>query len=101
MPDSSPRTLLVLLLATLVSFVGLIDAALSRMWDFAVVFALAAGLQLLLLLRTQTGRAALTVRRDLAEWAAEQAVAAGESTDDVVDRCLAMARADLVDRSRR
>jgi hypothetical protein len=99
MPGSSPRTLLVLTLATLVSLVGLLDALVSRTWDFVVVFALAAGLQLVLLVRTQTGRVALTVRRDLASWAAEQAVATGESTDEVVDRCVARSRADLVDRA--
>jgi hypothetical protein len=101
MPGSSPRALLVLVLATLVSLVGLLDAVISRTWDFAVVFALAAGLQLVLLLRAQTGRVPLTVRRDLASWAAEQAVATGESADDVVDRCLAAARADVMDNSRR
>ena len=98
MPGSSPRALLVLVLATVVSFVGLVDATVSKTWDFAVVFALAVGLQLLLLVRTQTGRVGLTVRRDLAAWASEQAVATGESADEVVDRCVAAVRADVVDR---
>ena len=98
MPGSSPRALLVLVLATLVAAVGLVDAVVSRTWDFAVVFALAVGLQLLLVLRAQTGRVTVTVRRDLAAWASEQAVATGESADEVLDRCVAAVRADVVDR---
>lgn len=98
MPGSSPRALLVLVLATVVSLVGLVDATVSRTWDFAVVFALALGLQLLLLVRAQTGRVRVSVRRDLAAWASEQAVATGESADEVVDRCVAAVRAGVVDR---
>ena len=98
MPGSSPRAFLVLLLATVVAVVGLVDAVVSETWDFAVVFALAVGLQLLLLLRAQAGRVSMTVRRDLAAWATEQAVATGESADEVVDRCVAAVRADVVDR---
>lgn len=98
MPGPSPRALLVLALATVVSLVGLVDAAVSGTWDFALVFALAVGLQLLLLVRTQTGRATVTVRRDLAAWASEEAVATGESADEVVDRCIAAVRAHVVDR---
>lgn len=97
MPGSSPRALLVLVLATVVSLVGLVDATVSRTWDFAVVFALALGLQLLLLVRAQTGRVRVSVRRDLAAWASEQAVATGESADEVVDRCVAAVRAGVVD----
>lgn len=98
MPGSSPRALLVLVLATLVSLVGLVDAVVDRTWDFAVVFGLAIVLLALLLARAPTGRVTLTVRRDLASWAAEQAVATGETPDDVVDRCLAAVRADMADR---
>jgi NAD/NADP transhydrogenase beta subunit len=99
MPGPSPRALLVL--ATVVSLVGLVDAVVSRTWDFAVVFALALALQLLLLLRVQTGRVPVTVRRDLAGWASEQAVATGETTEEVVDRCLAAVRANVVDHRER
>lgn len=89
---------MVLVLATLVSIVGLIDSVVGGTWDFVVVFGLAVALQALLLLRTLTGRTAVTLRRDLADWAADQAVATGESADEVVDRCVSTVRANLVDR---
>lgn len=89
---------MVLVLATLVSIVGLLDAVVGGTWDFAVVFGLAVTLQVILVLRTLTGRVAVTLRRDLAEWAADQAVATGESADEVIDRCVSTVRADLVDR---
>ena len=92
---------MVLVLATLVSLVGLLDAVVGGTWDFAVVFGLAVTLQVLLLLRTLTGRAPVTLRRDLADWASGQAVATGESADEVVDRCVSTVRANLVDRPSR
>lgn len=100
MRGSSPRMVLVLALAILVSLVGLLDAVVGGTWDFAVVFALAVALQLLLLVQAPNGRVVLTVRRDLAAWASDRAVATGESPDEVVDRCVAAVRADLVDPSR-
>ncbi len=97
MPSSSPRVLLVLVLATAVALVGLVDAVVGRTWDFAAVFGLALVLQLVVLLQTATGRAALSVRRDLAAWVTERAVATGETPEAVVDQCLASVRAGLVD----
>ena len=92
---------MVLVLATLVSLVGLVDAVVGGTWDFVVVFGLAVALQAVLLLRALTGRVAVTLRRDLADWASDQAVATGESADEVVDRCVSTVRADLVDRPAR
>lgn len=97
MPSSSPRTLLVLVLATAVAVVGLVDTVISQEWDFAVVFGLAVVLQLVVLLQTRTGRAWLSVRRDLATWVMGRAVATGETPDAVVDQCLASVRAGLAD----
>lgn len=97
MPSSSPRVLLVLVLATVVALVGLIDAVVGQTWDFAAVFGLAVLLQLLVLLQATTGRTTLTVRRDLAAWVADRAVATGETPDAVIDECLASVRAGLVD----
>jgi lysylphosphatidylglycerol synthetase-like protein (DUF2156 family) len=97
MPGASPRTVLVVVLATIVSGIGLLDAVVGRAWDFAVVFGLTLILQLVLLARFHRGRAELTVRRDLASWVAARAVATGESPEEVVDRALAMVRSGLVD----
>lgn len=97
MPSSSPRVLLVLILAAAVAFAGLVDAVVSRDFDYAVVFGLALVLQLVLLLHLQAGRAPLSTRRDLASWVAERAVATGETPEVVVDECLASVRAGLVD----
>lgn len=97
MPGSSPRVLLVLVLATAVALVGLVDAVVGRTWDFVAVFGLALLLQLVVLLQTVTGRAVLTVRRDLAAWVADRAVATGETPEAVIDRCVASVRAGLVD----
>ncbi len=97
MPNSSPRVLLVLILAAGVAVAGLVDAVVSRDYDYAVVFGLALVLQLVLLFQMQAGRAALSTRRDLAAWVAERAVATGETPEVVVDECLATVRAGLVD----
>ena len=97
MSSSSPRVLLVLVLATVVALVGLVDAVVGQTWDFVAVFSLALVLQLAVLLHIATGRAPMTVRRDLAAWVAERAVATGETPEAVVDQCLASVRAGLVD----
>lgn len=97
MPSSSPRTLLALVLATVVSAVGLVDTVVSREWDFAVVFGLALVLQLVVLVQARTARAWMSVRRDLAGWVVGRAVATGETPDAVVDQCLASVRAGLLD----
>lgn len=97
MTASSPRTLLVLVLATVVALVGLVDAIVSGTWDFVAVFGLTLALQVILLVRLQTGRAELTVRRDLAAWIAERAEATGETPEGVIDQCVANVRAGLVD----
>jgi hypothetical protein len=101
MSGSSPRALLVVVLAAVVALVGLVDAVVGRTWDLVAVFALTLALQLVLLLHLQTGRAPLSVRRDLAAWVAERAVATGEPPEAVIDQCLASARAGLVDEDRR
>jgi len=89
--------MLVLVLATVVSLVGLVDALVGPTWDFVAVFGLALVLQLVLLVRGLGGRAEVSVRRDLASWVAARAVATGETPEEVVDRALAMARAGLLD----
>jgi hypothetical protein len=89
---------LVLILAVVVSAVGAVDAAIGGSMDLVVVFALAALLQLTLLLRLQAHRPAVPLRADLVAWLRDRAAAEGEPMGALADRCLAACRADL-DRS--
>lgn len=86
---------LILLLATAVSVVGVLDAAVGGQVDLAVVFGLGAALQLALLLRLQSGRPAVPLRADLVAWLRQRSAEHGEPLEALADRCLATARADL------
>jgi hypothetical protein len=89
---------LVLTLAVVVSAVGALDAAVGGSLDLVFVFALAAVLQLTLLVRLQAHRPAVPVRADLVAWLRNRAADEGEPIGALADRCLAACRADL-DRS--
>ncbi len=91
----SPRILLVLVGALLVTSVGLVDAAIGGQADLVVVFAVAAALQLVALVGLRAGPRAVHLRTDLAVWADRHAAATGEPTERLVARCVAAYRTGL------
>jgi hypothetical protein len=84
-----------LTVALLVALVGLTDALIGEAYDLAVVFGLAAVLQLALLLRLEARRPAVPLRADLVAWLRDRAAVEGEPIGAVADRCVAACRADL------
>jgi hypothetical protein len=86
---------LILLLATAVSLVGALDAAVGHAYDLVAVFTLTATLQLALLLRLQLRRPAVPLRSDLVAWLRQRSAEQGEPLEALADRCVATARAEL------
>ena len=78
-----------------VAAVGAVDAARGRNGDLFVVFLIVTILQLVLLIRLQTGRREVTLRADLAAWVDDRAALTGEPAEQVVDQCVADQRAAL------
>lgn len=92
---SARRTTLVLILALLVTSVGLFEAAIGRNGDLLAVLAVAVGLQLALLAGARTGRRAVDLRADLATWIDDHALSTGEPAHRLLDRCVAAYQAEL------
>lgn len=83
----------ILLTATLILTIGMIDGIVSRAWDFFAGFAMVMALQLLLLARLSGRRPAVPIRRDLVAWLRDQATLGGESMESVADRAVGAYRA--------
>jgi hypothetical protein len=83
------RNLLLIGLTALVTAVGLLDAVSGGSWDFVVILAMTAVLQLVLVANLRADRKCLTLRPDLAAWVRERAAATGESPDRIVDAAVA------------
>jgi hypothetical protein len=86
---------LILTMATIVSGVGALDAAVGRDMDLLMVFSLGVVLQLALLLRLSVNRPPIPLRADLVAWLRDRAAQEGETLETVADRCVASCRADL------
>ena len=69
--------------------IGSIDAGISGEWDLFVLFVVGLGLNLTLLLRLQSRRPAVPIRRDLVAWLRDRASVSGESLSAVTDRAVA------------
>ncbi len=78
--------------AALVLAVGVIDSIVSGEWDLFVVFSVAFALVASLSLRTRSGRNVVTLRPDLARWAADHASRTGETVETPIDRAVAAQR---------
>lgn len=91
----SPRSLVVLGGALLVTSVGIVDAAIGGQRDLIVVFGVVAVLQLVALVGLWAGPQPVNLRADLAAWADQRAAATGEPTERIIDRCVAAYRAGL------
>lgn len=88
-------SLLVVLLAT--TTLGLFDAWREGAGDHLVLFAVAAGLAIALVVGQLTGDPAVRLRRDLARWATRRAHLLGQTPEDVTNRAVAGYRALLDD----
>lgn len=91
MAPSGLNRLIVVGLAV-VAGVGTADAAISAEWDLLVVFVVVLGLALALVVRLETGRPSIPVRRDLVAWLRERAAVSGEPISALTDRALAAYR---------
>ncbi len=91
-----PTNSLVLIVATLVSLVGAIDAGVGNEWDLFAVFALVAALQLMLLTQLRAKRPLVPLRSDLVAWLRNEAALTDEPLEKLADRALAAYRAGLV-----
>ena len=69
--------------------IGSIDAGFSGEWDLFVLFAIGLSLSVALLLRLESSRPAIPIRRDLVAWLRDRASVSGESLTTVTDRAIA------------
>lgn len=92
---AAPRNVLALVVALLVTSVGMVDAAIGGQVDLVVVLAVAAALQAVALVGLWAGPRPVHLRADLAAWAERHAVATGEPAERIVARCVAAYRAGL------
>jgi hypothetical protein len=82
-------------LAALAAVVGIIDAAMSGLWDLVAVFSLILVPLLGLLASLQWGRQVVPLRPDLAAWVRDRSALTGEPMARVADRAVAAQRAAM------
>ena len=80
-------------LAAVAAVVGMIDAAMSGLWDLVAVFSLILGPLLGLLASLQWGRQVVPLRPDLAAWVRDRCALTGEPMARVAARAVAAQRA--------
>ena len=73
----------------IVAIVGSVDAGISGEWDLFVLFAIGLGLSVALIMRLESSRPAIPIRRDLVAWLRDRASVSGESLTAVTDRAIA------------
>jgi len=71
-----------------VSGVGSIDTGIGGEWDLFVLFAMSLVVSIALLLRVESRRPAIPIRRDLVVWLRERASVSGEPLATVTDRAI-------------
>ena len=76
-------------LSLLIAGIGVVDAAIGDAWDLVVLFAAIALVQVWILAKVLDSRVAVSLRPDLARWAATRSQRTGEPVADVVDRAVA------------
>lgn len=86
-PTGTTKVLVAASVITLL--IGSIDAGFSREWDLFVLFLIGLGLNFALLLRLESRRPAVPIRRDLVAWLRDRASVSGESLPAVTDRAIA------------
>jgi len=91
-------TAALVLLAGLITAIGVLDSAVGGEWDLFVVFALALAPLSVLAWRLQRRRPVVPLRADLVAWLRERSALTGEPLEVIADRCIAASRADLSER---
>jgi hypothetical protein len=86
-PTGTVRMLVTALVVVLA--IGSIDAGIGGEWDLFVLFAIGLGLSVALLLRVESRRPAIPIRRDLVAWLRDRAAVSGEPLTTVADRSIA------------
>lgn len=69
--------------------IGSIDAGIGGQWDLFVLFAIGLALSLALLIRVESRRPSIPIRRDLVVWLRDRASVSGEPLTTVTDRAIA------------
>ncbi len=69
--------------------IGAIDAGIGGEWDLFVLFMTSLGIGLALVVRVESRRPAIPVRRDLVAWLRDRASVSGESLGAVTDKAIA------------
>lgn len=75
--------------SVVVLLVGSIDAGIGGEWDLFALFLSGLGISVALLLRVESRRPAIPIRRDLVAWLRDRASVSGESLTSVTDRAIA------------
>lgn len=94
---STTRTRLVLLLASVVAAVGVIDALISREWDLLAVFGLTLLLHLTLFAQLSRRRLPVEIRADLVHWLRKRSDETGEPMAALADRAIARYQSAFVE----
>ncbi len=69
--------------------IGSIDAGIGGQWDLFVLFVISLVISLVLLVRVESRRPAIPIRRDLVAWLRDRASVSGEPLTTVTDRAIA------------
>jgi hypothetical protein len=91
------RTAVLLVIALLVTAVGLVDVVRDEDSDLTLLFTGLVLLQAAALATALLGHRGVRLRPDLTAWLTRQAIATGEPVERLADRCVAAYRAGLTD----
>ncbi len=69
--------------------IGSVDAGFAGQWDLFVLFVFGLILNMALLVRVESRRPSIPIRRDLVAWLRQRASISGESLGTVTDRAIA------------
>ncbi len=86
-PTGTVRMLVIAIVVVLA--IGAIDAGIGGEWDLFVLFIIGLGISVALLLRVESRRPAIPIRRDLVAWLRDRAAVSGEPLTTVTDRSIA------------
>ncbi len=85
-PTGTVRLLVVA--SAIVLTIGSIDAGIGGQWDLFVLFVISLVISLVLLVRVESRRPAIPIRRDLVAWLRDRASLSGEPLTTVTDRAI-------------
>jgi hypothetical protein len=81
-------TKLLVVSGVVLTIVGAIDSAIGGEWDLFVLFVAALGIAVALVLRLESRRPAIPIRRDLVAWLRDRSSISGEPLSTVADRAI-------------